>query len=104
MKSVADRRETFKNWRVPYMYVNKLAAAGFFFTTMGDVVRWAFCQVQVGHWIEGDDAFKEHKRWSPFCEFVNGMIVRNISAPSKTPQQQTSNSYDVCGPYTEYIP
>jgi hypothetical protein len=44
------------------MDVNKLAAAGFFFTTLGDVVRCEFCQVEVGHWIEGGDAFKQHKR------------------------------------------
>jgi hypothetical protein len=75
-----------------------------FFTTLGDVVRCAFCQVEGGHWIEWDDAFKEHKRWSPSCGFVNGVFVWNIPAPSKTPQQQPSNSYEVCGPYTEYIP
>jgi hypothetical protein len=32
------------------------------------------------------------------------VFVGNIPAPSKTPQQQPSNSYDVCGPYMEYIP
>jgi hypothetical protein len=60
--------------------------------------------VQVGHWIEGDDAFKEHKRWSPSFVFVKGVFVENISPPSKTSEQPPSNSYDVCGPYTEYIP
>jgi hypothetical protein len=104
IKSEVDRRKTFKNWRVPYMDVNKLAAAGFFYTTIGDVVRRAFFQVQVGHWIEGDDAFKDNKRWSPSCEFVNAVFVGNISAPSKTPEQQPSDSYDVCGRYTKYIP
>jgi hypothetical protein len=59
---------------------------------------------QLGQWIEGGDAFKEHKRWNPFCGVVNGLFLGNISAPSKTPEQQPSNSYDVCGPYTEYIP
>jgi hypothetical protein len=32
------------------------------------------------------------------------VFVGNISAPSKTTEQQPSNSYDVCGPYTAYIP
>jgi hypothetical protein len=31
LKSEVDRRKTFKYWRVPYMDVKKLAAAGFFF-------------------------------------------------------------------------
>jgi hypothetical protein len=86
------------------MDLNNLAAAGFFFTTIGDVVRCAFCGVEVGHWIEGDYAFKEHKRWSPSCGFVNRVFVGNVSAPPNTSQQQPSSSYDVCGPYMEYIP
>jgi hypothetical protein len=57
LKSEVDRRKTFKYWRVPFMDVNQLAAAGFFFTNRGDVVRCAFCGVEVGHWVEGNDAF-----------------------------------------------
>jgi hypothetical protein len=67
------------------------------------VVRCAFCGVVVGHWIEGEAAFKVHKRWSPSCGFVNGVIVGNISAPPNT-SQQPSSSNDVCVPYMEYIP
>jgi len=37
-KSEVDLRKTFKCWRVPFMDVNQLAAAGFFFTNRGDVV------------------------------------------------------------------
>jgi hypothetical protein len=43
------------------MDVNQLAAAGFFFTNRGDVVRCAFCKVEVGQWVEEDDAFKDHQ-------------------------------------------
>jgi len=64
-KSEVDRRKTFKCWRVPFMDVNQLAAVGFFFTNRGDVVRCEFCEVEVGQWVEGDDAFKGHKGWSP---------------------------------------
>ena len=64
--SVSDRRKT---WCVPFMDVNQLAAAGFYFTDWSDVVRCAFCGVDVGKWEEGDDAFKEHQRWSPSCWF-----------------------------------
>jgi len=65
------------------------------------VVRCAFCGVEVGHWVEGDDAFKDHQRWSPSCEFVMG-FVGNIPAPAQTSQHQRSSSYDVCVPYMEY--
>jgi len=52
------------------MDINQLAAAGFFFTHWGDVVRCAFCGMEVGHWVEGDYAFKDHQRWSPSCKFL----------------------------------
>jgi len=40
------------------MDANELAAAGFYFTNWSDVVRCAFCGVQVGRSEEGDDALK----------------------------------------------
>ena len=40
MKSEADRRKTYKDWHISFMDKNYLAAAaGFFFTNCGDVVR-----------------------------------------------------------------
>jgi hypothetical protein len=65
LNSEVDRGKTFKYWRVPFMDVNQVAAAGFFFTNWGDVVRCAFWEVEVGQWVEGDDAFKDHQIWSP---------------------------------------
>jgi hypothetical protein len=62
LKSEVDRRKIFKYWCLPFMDVNQLAAAVFFFTNRGDVVCCAFCGVEVGHWIEGDDEFKDHQR------------------------------------------
>jgi len=100
-KSEVDRRKTFQYWRVPFMDVNQLAAAGFFFTNRGDVVHCAFCEVEVGQWLR-DDAFKDHQRWSPSCAFVKKLFVGNIPAPPKTSQQQPSSSNDVCGSYMEY--
>jgi hypothetical protein len=79
---------------------NQLALAGFFFR--GDVAYCAFCDVEVGQWVEGDDAFKDHQIWSPSCTFVKGLFVGNIPAPPKTSQQQSSSSNDVCGSYMEY--
>ena len=51
-----------------------------------------------GQWV-GDDAFKDHQRWSPACAFVNELFVGNIPAPPKTSQQQPSSSNDECGSY-----
>jgi len=102
LKREVDRRKTFKDWHVPFMDVNQLVAAGFLSTYRGEVVRCAFCGVEGGHWVEGDDAFKYHQRWSPSCEFVKGLFAGNIPAPPKTSQQQPIRSNDVCGPYMEY--
>jgi len=118
MKSEADRRRTFEDWPVAFMDTNRLSAAGFYFTNRNDVVRCAFCGVEVGRWEEGDDAFREHQRWSPSCGFLKGLRVGNIpiasdsqpgtssSSSSLLPlsSQETSRSYDVCGPYMELRP
>jgi hypothetical protein len=75
IKSEVDRRKTFKYWRVPFMDVNQLTGAGYFFTNRGHVVHFAFCEVDVGQWVEGDDAFKDHQRLSPSCALVKGFFV-----------------------------
>jgi hypothetical protein len=36
------------------------AAGGFYFTNQSDIVRCAFCGVEVGCWEKGQDALKEH--------------------------------------------
>jgi len=94
LKSEADRRKTYETWIVPFMEENQLATAGFYNTNWSDVVRCAFCGVEVCHWEDGDDALKEHQRWSPFCGFGKGLCVGNIpilsnSQPEKSPQQPT---------------
>jgi len=58
LESEVDGRKRFKYWRVPFMHVNQLAAAGFFFTNRGDMVCCELCGVQVGQWEEGDDALR----------------------------------------------
>jgi len=117
LKSEADRRRTYEKWPVPFMNPNHLSAAGFYFTNRSDVVCCAFCGVEVGRWEDGDDAFRDHQRWSPSCGFVKGLRVGNIpigsdgqpgtsSSSSSLPlsSQETSRSYDVCGPYMELRP
>ena len=106
MKSEADRRKTYKDWHVAFMDKNYLAAAGFYFTNCGEVVRCAFCGAEVGYWKKGDNAIADHQRWSPSCGFIKGLFVGNIPIHSETssPPQQTSRSYDVCGPLMELRP
>ena len=86
------------------MDVNQLAAAGLFFTNRCDVVRCAFCGVEVGHWVEGDDAFQDHQRCSSSCGYFKGLFVGKIPAPPKKSQLQPSSINDMCGPYMDYTP
>lgn len=111
MKIEADRRRTYENWRVTFMDPNLLSAAGFYYTKIADVVRCAFCGVEVGRWEEGDEPLRDHQRWSPSCGFMRGLMVGNIPfgsdgqpGTSSSSNQETSRSYDVCGPYMELRP
>ena len=75
---------------------NRLAAAGFYFTNQSDEVRSTFCGVEVGHWKEGDSAFKKHQHCSPFCGFAKGLCVGNIpilsnDSPEKSSGQPTGS-------------
>jgi hypothetical protein len=86
---------------------NYLSSAGFYFTNCDDVVRWAFCGVEVGKWDEGDEAFRDYQRWSPSCGFIKGLIFGNFpigsdgqpgtSSSLTLSSQESSSSYDVCG-------
>ena len=75
MQIDADRRKTYETWQVPFAYTNHLAAAEFYFRNWSDVVRCAFCGIEVGHWKESDDVFKDPQRWSPSCLFVKALFV-----------------------------
>lgn len=69
---------TFLNFPSPHVSVHALAAAGFWFTGTADVVRCAFCSIEVSRWEEGDVPLEEHKRWSKNCRFARGFNVGNI--------------------------
>jgi len=79
---------------------NYLAAAGFYYTKWSDVVRCAFCNVELGQW-QGDDPFKDHQRWSPSFGLIKGLFVGNTHTgytdQPETIHQQSARSYDVCG-------
>ena len=85
-----------------------MAAAVFYFTNKSDIVRRAFCGVEVGYWEKGQDVLKEHQRCIPFCEFAKFLGVGNIpilskDEPEKSPEQPTQ-SRDVCGARLELRP
>ena len=69
---------------------------------------YAFCKVQIGHWEEGDDPFKQHQPWSPSYVCIKGLFVGNIPiGPTDQPttsSEQPTQSYEVCRPHFELRP
>jgi hypothetical protein len=88
---------------VPFTNKNRLAAAGFYYTSRGDIVRCAFCGVEVGWW-RGDPPFAENKRWSSSFEFIKGFVVGNVPIDKLETSQEPTRSHDVCGSLMELRP
>jgi len=97
-----ERLKSFEGWPVSFLSANTMAAAGFYFLKREDIVRCAFCGVEVGCWVEGDDPMHDHKRWSPACDFVRNLPVGNVPMSSSHSNTNSSdvpkvNGYDTCG-------
>ncbi|XP_039289307.1 death-associated inhibitor of apoptosis 1 isoform X2 [Nilaparvata lugens] len=96
-----ERLKTFEGWRVPFLSAAQMAEAGFYYTKKDDIVRCAFCGVEVGSWVEGDNPMVDHQRWSPACRFLRKLPVGNVpltagempGGSGRTP----SEGYDTCG-------
>ena len=74
LKSERDRLKTFKTWSSDsFTNTAWLAAAGFFYFGYKDMVRCAFCNLQLSYWEEDDDPFEEHKKWAFSCPYVNNI-------------------------------
>jgi len=90
------------------MDANQLAAAGFYFTNLSDIVCSVFCGLHVCHWSEGYYVLKENQRWKIFCELVRVLCAANIPIHSKDQPvespQQPNRSRDVCGPRFDLRP
>jgi hypothetical protein len=49
----------------------QMAAAGFYYTGYGDLVRCPLCKVVMGYWSHNDDEpFDKHTQLRPNCSFV----------------------------------
>ena len=67
-----DRILTFKNlWpKTHSMKAEDLAKAGFVYTGEGEKVSCPWCNIVLTDWDPFDEAFLEHRRHSPQCDFI----------------------------------
>lgn len=78
MWSELSRLISYTNWPCRYMDVKHLANAGFHYINRDDVVRCAFCLIEVGYWERGDCPYSNHRSLSPNCPLVLGRNCGNI--------------------------
>ncbi|XP_018918283.1 death-associated inhibitor of apoptosis 1 isoform X2 [Bemisia tabaci] len=105
----ADRLRSFENWPVSFMDPSQLASAGFYYLNQNnDTVRCAFCGVEVGCWVRGDDPMFDHRMWSPNCKFVKKLPCGNVpldpsnETPATTEAGIACHYLDLCAPVASF--
>lgn len=58
---------TFNCWPKRLPSVERLVAAGFFYTGVGDELMWVECNIILYNWNKTDDPWTEHEKASPDC-------------------------------------
>lgn len=48
-----------------------IGSAGFYYTNNADLVHCFSCGLCLGNWLQDDNVWKEHQRWSPGCHYIN---------------------------------
>lgn len=100
-----ERLETFIDWPVEWLSPADLARDGFYYLRTADHCACVFCRGIVGSWEKGDNPREEHRRHFPYCPFITGRPVGNISlAHSNIIYRTTPEAFptlpvgtDVCG-------
>ena len=92
---------TFASWPKNFAISKaSLVAAGFCYLLKDDLVKCAYCSLELEDWKERDDPMNDHERWSPRCPFVEAVRAANGNV---TIVQRVRN--DECGFYrTEVRP
>ena len=78
------RIESFKNWPISWISVLEMAANGFYFKDISDVVECNFCHTKLHCWEAEDIPTEQHERWAPFCPFIRGEITKNVPLYKKS--------------------
>ena len=71
LRKYDDRYATFNLWPKAHpVRKDQLARAGFFYTGEGDKVICPWCNICLNEWEAFDLPIEEHKRHSPYCDFI----------------------------------
>uniref|UniRef100_A0A146LQQ7 Apoptosis inhibitor IAP n=4 Tax=Lygus TaxID=30084 RepID=A0A146LQQ7_LYGHE len=103
----SERLKTFERWPVSFLSPRTMTEAGFYYINRDDIVRCAFCNIEVGRWVEGDDPMADHERWAPACRFVRHQDVNNVpigeeGSTSGDSGSESLEGFDVCGHGMEF--
>lgn len=92
--SLDARIRSFANWpSVDIQSAEVLASAGFYYQNVEDQVMCFQCSGGLRSWQREDDAWFEHARWFPECEFVQ--LVKGQQYIDQVQQQQRPSLSDV---------
>jgi len=75
LMSNRERFATFESWPLDFLSPQRMSKCGFFYTRRGDIVKCAYCGVEIGDWLIDDDPWNEHFKHSPSCSFVKDNLI-----------------------------
>ncbi|KAK3585126.1 hypothetical protein CHS0354_034257 [Potamilus streckersoni] len=82
--------------------VQTIAAAGFFYTGHGDVVRCYACDGGLKNWVPRDDPWEEHYKWFPDCPHLVQSnfkpLLGKVNAAENKPNTTSSSSAERIAP------
>lgn len=92
--SLDARIRSFASWTSEHIQsAEVLASAGFYYQNMDDQVMCFQCSGGLRSWQREDDAWFEHARWFPNCEFVQ--LVKGQQYIDQVQQQQRPSLAEV---------
>src|SRR5438552_5576327 len=94
LKIQSVRLQTFGGWNIPFISPLELSKNGFFYLKRLDHTQCCHCRLVVGKWEHGDIVAVEHRKYSPWCPFLNGLVEGN-DEPRTGPEDFTYG-YDTC--------
>lgn len=92
--SEAERLNSFKDWKSPFVTPVELAKAGFYLYkgVAPDNVRCDFCGIEIYNWVENDIPMNDHRKHSPACRFVRNLPCGNIPIESDMEETLQENT------------